>query len=375
MARRQITADTVQEIDGEFDDVSGIEDAAREVQKSIDEELGSSQSDVRFRMKVFRVPTNGRKFIWLFDRDGYDITGMAEFLRDNYGTGIYEAQVWKNGVLDRKHPFAVELPKAAPQPNHGGDALTTMVAKQGELLSALAAQLIEMKRAPVAVTPAPNPIDMFAQMAAMAESMRKMMGPPPQAVDPLATLTAVISLVKDANSEGREKGVIDLISDALNSDLLKGIIQNQQAQTQQVPPRAALPQPTQNTAPPPAVQSQQVPPQDPQLKAFSDFLDLLVRAARVNGDHMLYADLVEATIEPALLAQLLAMPDPVDALAQYKPEVSTYRDWFGAVLNALTEPPEQAQMPGALNATASKAHAAGSHPSAVSPAASADGAS
>lgn len=351
MAQRQLTSENVVEIEGEFDDVSGIADDNEREEDEIAAELGTPNNLIEHKIKVYRVKGDGKRLAWLFDLDGRVISGLAEKLRDEFGTGLYEARIFKNGKLSGRKQIEVELPKHAPQmpTDHNGNALTALVQKQGELLSAALAQLAELKRAPAIIAPpTPNPMTMFEQMGTMMEVMRKMMGPPQPAADPLAMLSNVMALVRDANSEGKEKGMFDIIDSALNSDLLKTFVQTAQqqapqAQPPQQAPRLAAPQnqPPPNAAPPVAT------PVDPNAQAFAAFLATLVLKAKKNSDPVLWADVVEDTLDPAMLEQLLAQPDPIALLAQYNPEVATHRDWFAQVIEALTGEGEQGQMPGA----------------------------
>jgi hypothetical protein len=370
------------EVEGEFEDVSGVVGDNQTAEDAINAELGSPDNGVEFNIKVYRVPDNGGKTLaWLFDQRGETVAGLSTKLRDEYGSGTYVARVYKNSKLHRVLQLAVELPKSRPSPiqaTPNDSALATIIQQQGTLMQSMAAQLAEMRRAPVAPVAAIDPLAMFGQMAAMAKAMREMNGPPQPAADPLAMINSVVSLVKGLENEGREKGVIDLVSDALNSDLFKGVVNGMQQNAQPQQPQRALPAPTapnvgvtvhKGAPPAPAQPVAEVPPQDDNAKAFNDLLALLVLKAAKNSDPVLYADFIEDSIAPEMLEQLLALPDPVAILAQYNPAIATYRAWFVEVIEALTAPPEGETTGGAPNSPAPGSNAVEQR----APAASADG--
>lgn len=382
MSRALLSSDNATEIDGEFDDVTGVVNDNQTAEDAINAELGSPDNGVEFNIKVYRVPENGGKTLaWLFDQRGETVAGLSTKLRDEYGSGTYVARVYRNSKLHRVLQLAVELPKNRPSPiqaTPADSAMATLIQQQGALMQNMAAQLAEIRRAPVAPVAAIDPLAMFAQMGAMAKAMREFSGPAPAAVNPLEMISSVVALVKGLENEGREKGVIDLVSDALNSDLFKGVIQGMQPQQQPQQPQRALPAPQAPNAPNVGVKVQPAAPpvaeapatQDDNAKAFNDLLTLLVGKAAKNADPILYADFIEDSIAPELLEQLLALPDPVGTLAQYNPAIATYRAWFVSVIEALTSEGEPEQIPGAPNSSATAPDAVGS----PAPAASLDGA-
>lgn len=368
--------------DVDFDDVTDEADEMEKLENSIRSELGSSK-DVRIKIKVHRKPATGSLYPLLFEVAGENVEEIIARVRDQYGTGVYEARVWKDfgdgkGFKQRERiPFSIELPKNPPAPaiDHGGSALIHAVTQQGEVLQALVAKLLTQP--PPAPPPAQNFAEMFAGMATMAEAMRKFMGPPPAAaapVNPLEMLSSVVALVKDANNEGREKGIMDLVGDFLNSDVMKTVVQNFTPQPAQpvAQPQRALVAPVPGTAQQPQPPAANAPPVDPvaaaQEKAFREFLGTLVLRAKKNSDPGLWADVIADTIEPAMLDQLLSLPDPVAFLTQYNQEIATYRDWFASVITLLTADDEGETTGGAPTVPAKAADAVGQPAPAASPA-------
>ena len=349
MAQRAITSAEPVELDGEFEDVTEIVDDNKRAEDDISAELGAPENNVEHKIIVYRVPDTGKTLVNLFDIRGESVAGLADRLRTEYGNGLYQARVFRNGKLARRLQIAVELPKTAPTPTRtaSDDALTIMVTRHGALLETALRELAEIKRAPPTPAPTFDPLAMFAQVSGMAKAMRDMMGPAPTAADPMAMLTQAVQLVQGLQNEGREKGAMDMIGEVLNSDLVKTVAQNFGQPRQPVAPpqlpapthAPGQPRPQQSASPPQASATAPAPTAAPvpTLDDFSAFLNVLVISARNNADVGLWADVVENTLDPDTIAQMLAMSDPVGLLAAQNAGVATHREWFAALVAALRE--------------------------------------
>lgn len=353
-----------------------VDDDQDAIEREILNEAGASENQVQYEIRVFRIPESGNTYPSLFTIPGENVAGIRDRLAQEYGTGHYELRVYKNKTLYRRLRIKIELPRTpqAVPPNNAGDAVAQAVLQQGKMLEALVLRLANSPPPPPA--PVQSMADMFKGMAEMAAAMKIFFPAPAPPVDPLQTLGSVIELVKNANSEGREKGMLDLVGDFINSDLAKSFAQQiQQPQPQAQPPRAiapptapAQPRPPNVAAPVPTPAPAQSPasastasvemPDDKNTRAFNNLLSMLIDGAIADDDPALYADLVEVRVAPEMLQQLLALPDPVGALANYRPEIATYRPWLLQVIEALTEGGEGETTGGAQNSSATAPDAA-----------------
>lgn len=369
-----------QVLDGDFTEHdTHVEDDQDAVEREILAEAGASENQVQYEIRVFRIPDSGNTYPSLFTIPGENVAGIRDRLAEEYGTGHYELRVYKNKTLYRRLRIKIELPRTKPQPvaNAAGDALTTLVAQQGRMMETMSQQLAEMRRAPP--PPAQSMAAAMGEMAALMTAMQGFLPKPAAQQNPLEMLSSVITLVKDVNNDGREKGMMEMVSDFLQSDIMKTVVTNMtpqqqpaQPQRQLAPPPTATPQPANRAAPAPApAPTPAAEPQDANAQAFFQLLGILVSAAAKNSDPILYADFIEDNVSPDMLAQLLGFPDPVAMLAQYDPRITTHSVWFGQVIEALTDTGEGETTGGAPNQPAPAPNAVVERAS--GPASSADG--
>ncbi len=368
---RQITdqsADDTPAIDAAYDDVSGLVDAQEKMENDINAEIGTPDNDVRWQIKVYRVEPNGKELTYLFQIVGESIEGLSDRLRDQYGSGKYMVRVYKNSKLHKAPVMKVEAAKNAPAPqiNPQGDALVALVQQLGASQQALLQQVASLKATPPAAPM--DAIGMFTGMAAMMEAMRKFMPAPAPAESPMKLITEVIGMAKELSDTGREKGMFDIVSDALNSPLFARAVESAQQpqapQIQQRPPRPQIPAAPAGTQPP-AAPAPAAPAQNEDEAKFSALLEMLITRAASNSDVALYADLLEDMIDRPTLDGLLGLPDPVGTLIQYNPKVATYRVWFVSLIEALTDGGDEAQIPGAPDHVEPASNATGRAPAPI----------
>jgi len=391
MARRQIPTVVDDEIiDVTPEDVEGLraEDVSKIVgdnnalENDIRAEMGDSDHDIAFKITVHRIPDTGKDLIFLFDLPGENVTGIRARLMREYGAGHYSIRVYKvepgkGARLHRRFSTRIETPMTqAPAPQIGSaseNALAQLVKQQGDALQML------MQRLTQAPAPAASdPLSMFQQMAGMAKAMRDMMGPPPVAaapVDPFSMLNSVVSLVKDINSDGREKSTLEQVMEFANSDAVKMVVSNLQTQQQQpmlVAP-SQFPQQPRSIAQPqtmqqpqstpsvsharPAAPSQNVatPDTDTQNEMLMDIRFLCTRADK-GSDPITYAEYIYDKFDGSFIAMLLNQPDPVGTIGLYVPDVLSRRAWFDNVIAEMLSMRDdaiaQAQAEGGISAGA-----------------------
>lgn len=355
---------TPETIDGlQAEDISKLRGDTDALENDIAVEMGESENDVSYKVTVFRIPDTGKDFIYLFQIPGENVTGIRERLLQQYGAGHYSIQVYKilprkGARMHRKFSLRIETPQiqvSAPVASDNS-GLAAIVAKQSEML-----QLIAQRLSQPTPAPATDPVAQFQAMASMAKAMRDFMGGPATAsppVDPFAMMRSVIDLVKDANNEGREKSIMDQVTDVLNSEAVKVIVQQMQ-HAQTAPPALAAPQIQQPQIPQPRPQPQPAPAARPAAPAgiapdvaqeWERKLGYLVTRAEKGSDVVTYAEWTWDNLDPQWLGALLDMPDPINMLAMYNPAVGNHRDWFGKVFETLYEMREEARELAAENA-------------------------
>lgn len=334
---------------GQVEDISQIKDDQKDLENEILAELGAADHEESILVKVYRIPEKGRELIDCFEVPGEQFNTIIARCRNDHHGGKFTARIYKNAKLYRAIRFAVETPRVPPSqiaaPAPADTALAAAVQQQGAILQALVQQLAQMKQVPVAAAPA---VDMVGMMTGIAGLMSAMQGMMPKAPDPMGLISAVVNLARDANTDGREKGMWDIVSDFLNSPLVANLQlapANGATAPNGQPPRQLVgqtPPPSQPSAPinQPRPSQIQVPPQatTPEVQELQNNLAVLCSRAQKHSDPALYADVIEDFMTPADLAMLLAQADPVIALTALYPPVAHYREWFSTVLNILREP-------------------------------------
>jgi len=335
--------------------------------------MGDSENDVSFKISVHRIPDTGKDLVFLFQIPGENVTGIRERLMANYGAGHYSIRVYRvaprtGARLYRKFSLRIETPQIQAPAIVGPEssALAALVKQQGDALQMLMTRLTQAP-APAPVAAATDPVAMFKQMAEMATAMRALAGPSQPvapAVDPFDMLKSVIGLVREANSDGEPKSVIDQVMQFANSDAMKMIVSGmQQAQPQPAMiagPQTQQPRPAQpqiqtqpQRAPQPApqpAQTQQAPTTS-EAEQMMHKLGYLVTRAQKGSDTITYAEWTWDNFDAHWISALLDMPDPIGAMTTYSPNVGEHREWFANVIETLREMREEARELAAENSS------------------------
>ena len=348
--------DEPETLDADFRDVSAALDEQERIENEINAEINAATGDVRHKVKVYQIDPKGNDMDFLFDLMGESTEGLAERLRDEYGTGKYLARVYRDDgdgkgfIMRRTRAFRVKAPKqavvAAPPPDHGGSALVAAVSQQGQILQALVAQLSQMKAVPS------QQMD-FNGIAALITAVGSLQPKTQQSENPLKMITEVLSIAREIGDSGREKGMFDILGDVLQSPLFAKAVEGAQQQQPQIQrqQRPQIPSPQNQPATGSVKTSMEASPSNPSPapsqnedeQKFAQLLALLITRAMNNSDPYLYADFVEDMVGKEAIKGLLLLPDPVGALASYNPTVTTYRGWFVSLVEALTDQGEEEQ--------------------------------
>jgi hypothetical protein len=395
-------SDDARFVDAEADDITALAGDERAEEDQILSALASDVGEGQQTWQVRQIIDGQRELPYV--TEGAGSFSMKKFVEDFVGQpgGKFQFVIRRGGRIRRKLQFEV-----AAQPIKRG-SVAAPSAESPAVLAAINAQnqmLMRMiEKATQTPPPAPPPPRMTTQdivaigglIVSALPVVKEMFG---SKTDPILMLKTVMELAGDArelrsggDGEGKETGVLDLVSNLANSPfaeaLAKQIGQNPPPSVPQLPPPGAGGSAGAFLAPPRAnppaapqiaaggpqigerrndpahgliefdgevwrkVNGAQTPPQtgqapnDPpndQMAELKRTLDLLVRKAALNADVTLYADFLldQDEFQPFLPA--LADPTALDQLCLIDARVGAYREWFAALLAELTNPEPIAQ--------------------------------
>lgn len=166
--------------------------------------LLDENADTKVHLKLYRLADGPRKkFGWCADYspDDYQQGGLA-MIRNEWGPGEYQLRLMSSRGLAKVLPILIEPDSTkprenpAPQPAQNselGQVLTMLAQGQQRILEALSDK--------------PNPMDQMTQMIALAGAMRQAFAPAAPASpasDPMAMVTQVFGMVREAKSAVKE---------------------------------------------------------------------------------------------------------------------------------------------------------------------------
>lgn len=308
--------------DADFDDVSGIVGDKEDDEAAITAEFDADPNKTDWIVKIYRVPPNGGKNIWLFDCRPSDLPVMQR-IRDEFGSGNYIARVYLNNRLKRQIKYSIEAPRqSVASPSSMSEPMAAALREQTRLLELL-----------IARRPQSMPLgDIAALIGAVSPIITALITRPAGTTslqDMLGLLATAKELVSDGGSE--PDSLLGLGARILGNPAIV------EALTKQASPKHA-----QVIAPAPAALAPPRPPtpeevQQAQVRQLQQMLAYLVGKAQNNRDPLFYADWVEEEISPQYLA-MLKMPGAFDYLSQLHPGVAQHRTWFESLLFALQNP-------------------------------------
>lgn len=350
-----------------------LETEDEEIELDILSEMNAAPGDTTYSYRVGRITgasSKGAGEPILFKGDGTDVDKIYDRLRDEYGDGKYRIRIMKNGRMWKRFDMSIELPKAT--------ARNPSVAPQSDMAAVLAAieksnertlQLIERlaSREPQAVAVAnADPVAMFERALSLVTKLVQ-----PQQRQPEQDLASrsVDLIMKgmdlaDRAGGGREKGVMDLVSDLLQSPLLLRITDGvtptpQIALPPQLPRRQVNKPPPQGNGKdtPPATEPNQEQVAAAQAQQMRNIVLMLNTRALHGSSFETYAEWAFDSLPPPLIVQLLSQPDPYQVLLSVAPEIAPQEQWFKSLIDELRELVNDANAAGDINGDASRAEA------------------
>jgi|SRR5215472_112355 len=303
-----------------------------------------------------------------------DLEGLPDFLKQEYGDGLYRIRVRNAGRNVEQWDLNIELSpaersafrqkvrafEAAQMP--AVMAAPPAAGNMGELAGALAdamryqtdtlARVIESMKP--AGGPPVDPMAAFAATMAAFKSFQEALPRTEQATGVsmfekgFSLAEKLTARVAEAGGES-ETSLLDLLKSVLgNPEVISGLRAMAQANARAPMMRRlgqARPGPGPRQAPPPqgpaaAPRPAEAPIGDPSARA----IEYLIAQAKMGAQPELVADTALQLIPSDRLDQLdqLAPAAALDLLISYYPEAAPYRAWFGALLNAMYEPETEA---------------------------------
>lgn len=336
-------------VEGLVENVVDLTELGMDVDDVLDKiyaEFGDDEPQDESWVGVYRMSINSTKLLWLFNCFAADFPIKAR-VRDEYGSGSYQARVYhKKGLLRRLYFDIEESRHNTGSKSQQSDiqallkALVESQQKQMAETQAMFARLMEARNN------APAPIDAQQSMMGMLGMMVQMKQflTPERAPDngnQFDMFVKGIEIAKELGGSGNgESGVMDVIRDLIKSPLLGEAIKMSALTDATTPARtgdAALMRAAPQNLLPGQPKNQDHTAMNPQDFLLKQALGILIDAAAKSKDTDIYAELVLDTLNEEQLHRLLVEPDMVLALAQVAPAVTQHRAWFMALRQSMIE--------------------------------------
>lgn len=330
-------------------------------------------------VSVYRADNGRSKGAYIFrcSPNEFSLPDILDKLRDEYGGGDFRLVVSKNGAMVRNSPISVEKPRlmpksfeqsihqpAAPAPNTDGlnavllqmqenaraqaDSMRDFMMQQSERTSNMMLEIVKAT-SNGARSEAPTMVDMLQTMV----TLKTLSGEDKKGTDP----AELINMFFKGMEQGKElagnggDGDESILKTAIKGFApFLGQVTEQLSNQKQVPqlpapvPRNRPPQviPQKSTAP--AVQSEPVIETEDDamlgnflqttkmIQQFSPYIQLLSKAAMVNADTEVYANLILDQIEESVIREWIINEENYKKVTSYlPPEINAnpeYRGWF-----------------------------------------------
>lgn len=319
-------------------------------------ELNSAPEDTNWKFTVCRINTDangvaihGATEPQLLEGDASIMEGLPGRLRDEFGTGRYRIRVLQNKRLWKRFDIAVERAVKPANPAQPQSEMATVLAAMGKQNEQIISLLSRPQTFAPMAAPVTDPVAMFKVMFDMFKEFK----PQPvaqQVVAPILAPEKAIELIlqgvklrEEVGGDTREKGMMDIISDLLNSPIVTEIAKNMSG-TQpplKLPPlrrrAAGTPAPAQvnSKVTPPIPPAPQEQPANSQVAEFRKIILYLLARAQSGSSFETYAEWAFDSLPPPMIDSFLAQPQLVDIMQGIVPEIAPHREWFVKVVDEL----------------------------------------
>ena len=342
-------------IEGTARDETEITQTVEEELNSILEEIDADKSDIKYRVKIYRVVQGNQ--VWLFDAAPREY--FLPTLRDEYGGGTFLVVVYKENRIFKKKRLMIEAkPKKvedrpAPTTQENGamfEVMRQMQEANRELLGQIA----------TAVSQRPDPMASMMQAVAMMAQIKEVMGfgGGQNAVDPMKQFRDSISIAREMMEMAGGGGghdTSDVLMKAIES-FAPMIAKATEKELDAMPsktPALSSPTPFRPIAGPQSLPVKPAAPQPPVggpemliQMALKKNMPMLMDKAAKGKDPGLYAEVVLDNIPESFFPQFvrfIAQPDALDKMIAAYPPAAQYREWFAQLREAILADGEESE--------------------------------
>jgi hypothetical protein len=205
----------------------------------------------------------------------------------------------------------------------------------------------------IPASPTFDPMSMFDKILGMFQKLQPQHQPDDVATKSIDLILKGVELGKSVQGSDNPKGMMDIISDLINSPLLGKLVEAQNLQPpMQLPPRlpsrqVKQPQPLgdgKDRIVPPA--PTEATPQNQQIQVLRQRILYLLEKANHGSSFETYSEWVFDNWEPQLISDFLSQPDPLLVLRNLAPEIAPQSQWFTDLIDDLRKLINAAGEPG-----------------------------
>ena len=339
-------------LEGNFEDISDLQNDIDETLSSIFQEFGGDPDDVIFKVSIKRVVVGKGELEHCFSCVASELP-VTDRIKNEYGPGTYEVWIYKNGKIFKRPKLNIAKKIDDPgksmmvHPSHStaDQSLQMILQQQNDRFSAIERALqdrnnsvdpmsmltssmsvikdiVSMNSAPPAPpVPPVDPMAMMGSMMAAMVQMKEFMSSNDSS--PISEVLENVKLIQEI-SDGGSGGETNLMD--LAKSFGPGIMEitNKLAGTEQTK--------SENNKAPTEKDSLSI-----EKEKLIRSVDLLVFQAMSDANYENYIDLVIDNFPRAELETYLVLDDPFTEISKLFPNIAPYRGWFTALFNGVKE--------------------------------------
>lgn len=328
-------------VDGQSENLTDMQDDIDAELQSVFAEFGGDPLDTKLEIKIKKVEPKTGKTAHCFNAVPSELP-LTERIKDEYGPGIYEIWVYKNGYRHKKQELRIAAQQKKPldkvmaeNKQDVAGIVSTMMEQQRESMRQM--QELITRQQIGAPAPVSDPIAMMTGIMSAMSQMKEFVQPA-QSGDNMNMFLKGLELAKDFVGGGAEKNFNDTLvtlAKEFGPPLLSMATKEQNTKID-----AQLHKPVQPTG---SSQPQLTGTQpmnettDPNAAAFKMQVDMLVSQAGAGKDIGIYADLIADNVPVEQIQAFITRSDMIEYLTQFNPQVPQYRQWFENLRSELQE--------------------------------------
>jgi hypothetical protein len=328
-------------VDGHSENLTDMQDDIDAELQSVFAEFGGDPLDTKLEIKIKKVEPKTGKTAHCFNAVPSELP-LTERIKDEYGPGIYEIWVYKNGYRHKKQELRIASQQKKPLDKVMAEnkqdvavIVSTMMEQQRESMRQLQDMLTRQQT--VSPAPASDPVGMMSAMMAAMVQMKDFLQPA-QSGDNMNMFLKGLELAKDFVGGGAEKNFNDTLvtlAKEFGPPLLNMATKEQKTKIDTQLHKPA--QPTGSSQPQLTGTQPMTETTDPNAAAFKMQVDMLVSQAGAGKDVGIYADLIADNVPAEQIQAFITRSDMIEYLTQFNPQVPQYREWFENLRGELQE--------------------------------------